>query len=168
MVFLRRYWRYGLIAVLIIAVVAVALATSGNAPKKADTTASNTHNSACGPYRDDHTVLISGQTFKAEIPKNPAAYDKGLGGRPCILSSQAMLFVFKKPGQYAFWMKGMNFPIDIIWIGADHRVAAVEGNEQPSTYPDKFVNQKPAQYVLEVKANTANELHINIGTAVSL
>lgn len=162
---LRRYWRYGLIAILIIAVVAVAVISSGKDSKKPVASAPT---SVCGPYRDDHTVRISGQTFKAEIPKNPAAYDKGLGGRPCILSDQAMLFVFKKPGQYAFWMKGMKFPIDIIWIGPDHRVAAVEGDEQPSTYPDKFVNQKPAQYVLEIKANTVSQLHINIGTAVSL
>jgi uncharacterized membrane protein (UPF0127 family) len=78
-----------------------------------------------------------------------------------------MLFRFTKPGQYPFWMKGMKFPIDIIWIGADHKVAAIEVDEKPSTYPDKFVNQKPAQYVLEVKANTTKRLNIDIGTPVT-
>jgi uncharacterized membrane protein (UPF0127 family) len=61
----------------------------------------------------------------------------------------------------------MKFPIDIIWIGADYKVAAVEIDEKPSTYPDKFVNQKPAQYVLEVKANTSKQLKIEIGTPVT-
>ena len=122
---------------------------------------------ACGVYRHDSKVKINGKTFDVELPKNPDAFAKGLGGRPCITDSEGMLFRFTKPGQYSFWMKDMKFPIDIIWIGADYKVAAVEIDEKPSTYPDKFVNQKPAQYVLEVKANTSRQLKIGIGTLVT-
>jgi uncharacterized protein len=79
-----------------------------------------------------------------------------------------MFFAFTKPGQYPFWMKGMKFPIDIIWITSTHQVAAIEVNESPSTYPaSKFVNKIPAQYVLELKANRSKELRMAIGTAVS-
>jgi len=164
--FAKKYTPFIIIALILVVVVVIAIVSGKEAKKPA--TAKLAASSPCGVYRNDHAVIISGQAFEAEIPNSPAAYEKGLGGRPCILPNQAMLFIFKKPGQYPFWMKGMKFPIDIIWIGADHKVAAVEINEQPSTYPDKFVNQNPAQYVVELKANTASNLHINIGTPVSL
>jgi uncharacterized protein len=133
----------------------------GTAPKSSIST------SACGPYRTDKTVQIDGQQIKAEIARNSVEFETGLGGRPCILPDQAMLFIFRAPDRYPFWMKGMKFPIDIVWITANFKVAAIEVDEQPSTYPaSKFVNQIPAQYVLELKANRSKELHMAIGTPV--
>lgn len=155
-----------MIPLALLIIVGIAVMTSGDStPKKKSSPAV----SACGAYRTDRVVQINGQAFNTEVASSSSEFDKGLGGRPCILPNQAMLFAFKQPGQYPFWMKGMKFPIDIIWISASHTVVAEEVDEQPSTYPDKFVNQKsrPAQYVLEVKANRTKELNINPGTSVS-
>jgi uncharacterized membrane protein (UPF0127 family) len=163
--FAKKYLFLIIAGIILLAVVAAALIIGPSESKKKPQTSTSV--GVCGPYRHDAQVRVNGQVFDAELPKNPDAFAKGLGGRPCITSSEGMLFRFKQPGQYPFWMKDMKFPIDIIWIGADHKVAAVEVNEKPSTYPDKFVNQKPAQYVLEIKANLSNELHINIGTPVA-
>jgi len=161
----KKYLGLIVAGLVLVTIIAVALLVGpGDSKKK---TEANQTIGTCGPYRHDSQVRVNGQTFDVELPKNPDAFAKGLGGRPCITSSEGMLFRFKQPGQYPFWMKGMKFPIDIIWIGADHKVAAVEVNESPSTYPDKFVNQKPAQYVLEIKANLSKDLHINIGTPVA-
>jgi uncharacterized membrane protein (UPF0127 family) len=140
------------------------VATTKDEPKPK---AAKAPTSACGPYRNDGNVVINGQKIDIEATKTSAEFEKGLAGRPCILPNQGMFFAFSKPGQYPFWMKGMKFPIDIVWIGADHKVAAVEVDEQPSTYPaSKFVNKLPAQYVLELKANRSKELHMKIGTPV--
>src|SRR4051812_21812815 len=46
---------------------------------------------------------------------------KGLSGRKSIKDNEGMLFVFDKKDKYPFWMKGMQFPIDIIYID-DNRV----------------------------------------------
>jgi uncharacterized membrane protein (UPF0127 family) len=147
----------------VIAIVAIALIAS---PEKQNNKVSQSTN-PCGIYRHDAKVAINGKTFDVEMPKDHNDFTKGLAGRPCITDTEGMLFRFTKPGQYPFWMKGMNFPIDIIWIGSDYRVAAVEVDEMPSTYPDKFVNKKPAQYVLEIKANLSKRLKIQIGTPVT-
>lgn len=61
----------------------------------------------------------------------------------------------------------MKFPIDIIWIGTNHKVVALEIDVNPNTYPDKFQNKAPAQYVLEVKANKSRELNITLGSQVN-
>ncbi|HET6863825.1 MAG TPA: DUF192 domain-containing protein [Candidatus Saccharimonadales bacterium] len=144
--------------VLIIAVV-LALVFGGSGSSKKQTVQN------CGPYRNDRLVKINGFTFKAEAPNNQAAFDKGLGGRSCILPDEAMIFPFKSPGQYAFWMKGMKFPIDILWISSNHIIIAEQVNLQPSSYPKKYANPTnlPAQYVLEIKANRTKELKIAPG-----
>jgi uncharacterized membrane protein (UPF0127 family) len=145
-----------LILVIVLAVV------FGSSAKPAKTVQS------CGKYRNDKTVIIGHNVFKAEAPESQAEFDKGLGGRPCILSDEAMIFPFTRPGQYAFWMKDMKFPIDILWISANHIVVAEKINLQPSTYPKKYANPAslPAEYVLEIKANLTKQLNIKPGTIV--
>lgn len=164
MEFLKKYLAIIVAGLALIIIVVIALVIGPAETKKKN---SVSQASPCGNYRHDAKVAINGKNFDVEVPKNPDAFAKGLGGRACITDTEGMLFSFKKPGQYPFWMKGMKFPIDIIWIGADHKVAAVEVDEKPSTYPDKFVNQKPAQYVLEIKAKQSKSLNINIGTPVT-
>lgn len=118
-------------------------------------------------------MTINNHRFNVEIDYTAQAKAKGLGGRPCIQPDQGMLFDFGKDGHYAIWMKDMNFPIDVIWIDSEHKIAAIEIDFQPSTYdkqnPEKSerrINQNPARYVLEVKANTAKDLHLALGTQV--
>lgn|GEM_PF-684686 len=164
----KNYIVPALIAVLVVVGVAAALVIGDTSPDKQ----SGLHQAAaCGPYRHDGEVTISRQRIFIEATKTQAEFTKGLGGRPCIPDDQGMFFAFSKPGQYRFWMKGMRFPIDILWINSDHRVAGVEINVSPSTYYSKFPffeNDKdhPAQYVLELKANKARDLKVNLGTPV--
>ena len=160
------YLRFGGILAPIAVVVVLALVLGESKPQQSSSH-SNAVTSACGPYRTDGTIQINGARIYTEVAKNSAEFTKGLGDRPCILPDQGMLFSFTKPGRYPFWMKDMKFPIDIIWIAANHKVVAMEINESPSTYPDRFENQAPAQYVLELKANQSKALHIAIGTPVS-
>ena len=122
---------------------------------------------ACGTYRDDKTLIINGQAIQTEVAATPAARQQGLSGRPCILANQAMLFEFNQPGYYSFWMKDMRFPIDMVWLGASKKVAWLQSDVQPATYPANFTNRnKAAQYVLELKANRAQQLHLAIGSPV--
>jgi len=124
--------------------------------------------SACGDYRNDKTVKVSNESLNAEVASTVETRNRGLSGRPCILSNQAMLFVFETPNQYKIWMKDMKFPIDIIWVSADHKAVAVERDVKPSTYPHLFANRdKPAQYVIEMKANRSAELGINLSTPIN-
>jgi uncharacterized membrane protein (UPF0127 family) len=156
-----------LIAGLAVILIVIAAVVTGDEKAKPKTQHNSAPVTACGPYRTDVVVRIKGEAFDTEIAKNAQEFAKGLGGRPCILPNQAMLFPFTKEGHYAFWMKDMKFPIDVIWINAAHKVAAIEIDFQPSTYPERRGNQQPAQYVLEVKANRTKELNIDLGTPVA-
>jgi uncharacterized membrane protein (UPF0127 family) len=155
---------------LVVAAIGTALAVGGDSKPKQKTTPqkSTAYSSECGVYRNDRTATLGGADFKTEVNKTKEEYEKGLGGRPCILADQAMLFAYTKPLQIGIWMKDMKFPIDIVWISSGKKVVGLEINVAPSTYPDKFVNKdQPAQYVLELKANRVKELNIDLGSPVS-
>jgi uncharacterized membrane protein (UPF0127 family) len=114
-------------------------------------------------YRHDTTVKIGDDHIKAEIAQSDQDKEQGLAGRSCIGANQGMLFVFKEPGKYDFWMKDMKFPIDIIWLNENKQVVKVAPNVSPATYPKTFSSDIPSMYVLELHADTAQQLNITDG-----
>jgi len=132
------------------------------------TSCSGSSANACGSYRTDKVVRVGSHEIDAQVVDTEAGLEQGLGGRRCMGSDQGMLFVFKEPGVYSFGMKGMKFPLDIIWLGDDKTVVWMEKDVSPSTYPASFFNENdPARYVLEVEAGTAKRLGLKIGSQVS-
>lgn len=82
---------------------------------------------------------------------------KGLSGKKSLGENQGMLFVFEKPDRYGFWMKEMNFPIDIIWIDENYKIIEITKNLKPDSYPKIFRPKKPAQFVLEINIGWAEK-----------
>ena len=120
------------------------------------------------PFREDTLVLTpSGQAIGVEIADDQAEQTKGLGGRACLSKNAGMLFSFDRPGNYSFWMKGMRFNIDIVWLDTDRRVVGVKRNLSPASYPKTYDSPKPAQYVLELPAGQAAELGLKEGASVT-
>ena len=77
-----------------------------------------------------------------------------------------MIFVFEKVGNYGFWMKDMNFPLDILWINDNFKVVGIEKNLATSTYPKSFGSKYKAMYVLEISAGYSNKNNIKIGDKI--
>ncbi len=76
----------------------------------------------------------------------------GLSGQTFLPPNYGKLFVFEEPGNYGFWMKDMNFPIDIIWLDENMRILGIEHSVSPSTYPNVFYPPQNVSFVLEVNA----------------
>jgi len=91
---------------------------------------------------------------------------QGLSNVKFLPNDSGMLFVYEEPGNQHFWMKDMNFPIDIIWIGASKTIVDITENLAPSTYPETYSPISPAQYVLEVNAGYSQKHDIAIGDEV--
>lgn len=115
-------------------------------------------------------VIINDQSITVEIADSAALKQIGLGGRDYLPENQGMLFVFEQQSRPVFWMKGMEFPLDIIWI-ADNRVvdltkdALVEIDQNNLT---KYRPTKPVNYVLEVNAGFIDNNNIKIGDPVDI
>lgn len=118
------------------------------------------------PYRHDTTIGAGKQNLRVENADTQAEQEKGLSDRACIGDNEGMLFTFEQPGYYNFWMKDMNFPIDIVWIDETKHVIEVTENIQPSTYPDTFTSNRTPKYVLEVGASRAGQLGLIAGQSL--
>lgn len=113
------------------------------------------------------TVAIGNTTVQAEVVDTPETREKGLGGRSSISSERAMLFVFDSEDKWTIWMKGMKFPIDIVWLDSEKQVIHVAEHVQPDAEPYvKYAPESPARYVLELQAGKVEQAGVKIGTQV--
>jgi len=123
-------------------------------------------------YQADPDLLpikIGDSIINAEIVDTPEKRALGLSGRKNLPAQGGMLFVFDKENYHTFWMKDMNFPLDMIWIGADMKIVDVFKNATPDSYPKYSIKPDyPAQYVLETNAGWLDKNKINIGDKINL
>jgi uncharacterized membrane protein (UPF0127 family) len=75
----------------------------------------------------DAWLEIRGQRVSIEIADTPKKQQKGLGERDSLAWDHGMYFEYSQPAFHAFWMKGMRFSIDIIWLRND-RIVGIEAN----------------------------------------
>lgn len=112
-------------------------------------------------------VRIRGVTIAVEVAATEAQKQKGLGYRTQLPQDSGMLFPYDHKEQYNFWMRGMQFPLDFIWID-DKTVADItrnvpppQGNKTPIVTPAVAIDT-----VLEVNAGTVDRLGIQVGDTV--
>jgi uncharacterized membrane protein (UPF0127 family) len=109
---------------------------------------------------------------RVEVAKTIEERERGLMFREKLEAGAGMLFVSnsKKEAAPAFWMKNMNFPIDIIFISDEFKIVDIKENFQPcgvdSCVP--YISAAPARYALEVAADFAAENKIGIDAIVFL
>lgn len=110
--------------------------------------------------QNNQTVLVTwgNTTIRAIVADTQEKRSKGLSNTTQLKPYTGMWFLFSKEDKYGFWMKDMNYPIDIIWIDASLSVVHIVRNAQPDSYPAIFTPTKKALYVLEVPAGTAEAL----------
>ncbi len=120
------------------------------------------------PYTSTSRLRFGNTTLDVLIARSESEREKGLGDRVALPAEQGMLFIFPEPGIYPFWMKGMRFPLDIIWLAAPSTVVHVEKNVSPDTYPKIYASLSPADYVLEVNAGVVEKNGIKAGDRCTL
>ncbi len=112
-------------------------------------------------------MTMGGEPFTTEVADTPALQQLGLSYRKSIGPNNAMLFVFGMPGDYKFWMKDMNFPLDIIWLSSDKKIIYIKKDLSPQTYPQSFGPATSTQYVIEVAQGTVERLKLVPSQVVS-
>lgn len=119
------------------------------------------------------TVTIKNQQFKPVVAKTNKEREIGLSEKISIDKNSGMLFVFDKPDYYAFWMKNMKFPIDIIYISKD-RIVTIHKNASPPVEEAKDENipiykpEEPADKVLEIQTGLSDSYGFEKGDSVKI
>lgn len=115
------------------------------------------------------TVTIRNATFVVDVAITPKEKEIGLGYRNSLATDHGMLFVYDHKEIYSYWMRNMNFPIDIIWID-DRTIVDITKDIPP---PANSTNQLPlyrpsipVDKVLEVNAGLTDTYNISVGDRV--
>ena len=87
-----------------------------------------------GLAKPKYQTLLINETSKifVEIVTSREEQRKGLGYRNQLEDGKRMLFVYSNSSERIFWMKGMRFPIDIIWIVSGKIIQIKENIPPPS------------------------------------
>lgn len=117
-------------------------------------------------------IKINNQIIIAEVVKDAKEREQGLSGRADIGINEGMLFLFDKEGRHGFWMKGMRFPIDIIWING-MKIVGIEENLEPEPGVSDselkvYYPPEPVDKALELKAGRAAILRAKPGDVVKI
>ncbi|MBW2272729.1 MAG: DUF192 domain-containing protein [Deltaproteobacteria bacterium] len=119
------------------------------------------------------SLRIRGQRVWLEIVRTRAEQSRGLGYRDSLAWDRGMLFPYDdRPDFHAFWMKGMRFDIDIVWI-RDGRVIDI-AHRVPHPAPDDPTGtgstvrpRELSDRVLEVPAGYAGAHGWQVGDPVA-
>lgn len=128
----------------------------------------------------DHQVVpvqIGDHRFWAEVVTTPASITQGLSGRSAIglppensqipaSPSQGMLFVFDEKRVPTFWMKEMQFSLDMVWIEDGEIVEITSEVPAPESAQDQlpvYSPKQPVNMVLELEAGTAKKWGFEVG-----
>ncbi len=97
-----------------------------------------------------------------EVARTEAEKIRGLSGRENLAPGAGMLFVYEAPARPVIWMRGMRFPLDILWIRNGRIVGLVHGAKPPAPgeAPPVYAPREEVQYVLEVPAGFAEHHEI--------
>ena len=126
------------------------------------------------PPSINQSVLLEahGTVIRVDLAITSLEKTRGLSGRGGLGKNEGMLFLFDSLDRHAMWMKGMTFPIDILWI-KNGKVADIEYSaEAEPGVPDEFLTRYSpdisAELVLELPAGFAKRHEISIGDEVYL
>jgi uncharacterized membrane protein (UPF0127 family) len=114
---------------------------------------------------------INGQNLKLVVAKKPETVIKGLSWRKKI-PFDGMIFFFDKPLKVSFWMRGMNFPLDIVWVRNNVILGVTENVKPEPGVPEEKLKTYPAtgeaNIVIELSAGRVKELKIKEGNILIL
>lgn len=125
------------------------------------------------PPLAEKALSVDGVTFNVEIAASSLEQSRGLSYRPSLGENDGMLFQFGSGNIQTFWMQGMNFPLDMIWISGTTIVGFAQNVPAPA--PGTQIWQLPiysspnnTDKVLEVSAGTVAKYNIKVGDVVTI
>lgn len=120
-----------------------------------------------------------GDKIFVQVSSTSAEQEQGLSGKNKLTEfdkdgkteTEGMLFSFYKPQILNFWMKDMNFDLDMVFLDENFKIVHIERNALASSYNKEnpanstiYSNgNNLAKYVLEINSGMADKLNLKVG-----
>jgi uncharacterized protein len=118
---------------------------------------------------ETRTVYVGNKRLKADVADTMTKRARGLSGREKLGSGECMLFIFPYSAIYPIWMRGMKFPIDILWIDQKKRITDFRTNLKPASGLLDFKTYShngSAKYAIELPAGFIKRNGIKINSRI--
>ena len=115
-------------------------------------------------------IFEGGTRVRVDVADTEAARARGLMFRDPLAEDEGMLFVFDRAGAYAFWMKNVRAPLDIIWVDESQRIVWIvqAAPPCPSEPCPTYAPPANASFVVEVTGGFVRRHGIAIGDTVAV
>jgi uncharacterized membrane protein (UPF0127 family) len=104
--------------------------------------------------------------FKVEVAATFGEQERGLMFRAVMGADEGMIFPMDPPRRTAFWMKNTVIPLDIVYVGADHKVLNIAANAVPYDLTP-LPSEGAAAGVLELNGGRAAAIGLKPGDSVT-
>ncbi len=112
--------------------------------------------------KESDSLLVQ---LNIEFAESDYETQTGLMYRKGMEDNQAMLFIFPEVAMHSFYMKNTAFPLDIIFIDENLKIASFQENAQP--FKENGLSSKvPIKYVLEVNAGLSKAWGLEVGDLI--
>jgi hypothetical protein len=111
-------------------------------------------------------IRVGDVPLEAELAREERERQKGMMFRPHLAPDEAMLFIFDRDENLAFWMKNTYVDLDLAYIRSDGTIVQVErlkAHDLTSVY-----SREPARFALEVPPGWFEAHGIKVGDRVSI
>jgi len=104
--------------------------------------------------------------FDIWIAETPEQQEQGLMFVRDLAENRGMLFVASEPRVFNMWMKNTYIPLDMVFIGADGRIARIAEHATPHSLAT-ISSGVPVSAILEIKAGEAARRALATGDKVT-
>jgi uncharacterized membrane protein (UPF0127 family) len=131
--------------------------------------------SASGTQETARVVVSDGErtlgTVTARVADSRTERVRGLSETDALAADEGMVFVYRSEASRTFWMKGVAFGLDIVFVGADGTITAIHHADAPP--PDTPAEELRrysgrARWVLEVPAGWTSRHNVSVGDSVAV
>jgi len=115
-------------------------------------------------------LKINDQILNIEVSDDALSKAKGLSGRENLGENCGMIFLFSEEARHTFWMKDMNFPLDIIYV-RENEIVEIFKNvpifDEAGEITEIFPEQK-ADKIIELKSGWCDLYGVQTGDKIEL
>lgn len=115
-------------------------------------------------YKSKTDSIIA--NFDIEIAESDYETQTGLMYRTSMEENQGMLFIFADVAMHSFYMKNTEFPLDIVYIDENRKIASFQKDAKPLDETG-LSSQVPVKYVLEINAGLSNKMGLQVGDSIA-
>jgi uncharacterized membrane protein (UPF0127 family) len=101
-------------------------------------------------------ATISNIDLKLRVASTPISQAQGYSIHPEPSDNEGILFVYSEDQPLSFWMKDVDFPLDIIFFDSECTYIHHE-TMQPGDLESKYRSTKPARFAVELKSGWCNK-----------